>query len=104
MSEVDDLILISVDGQLIEPPDLFAHHLAARYRDRAPKLVRNDESKDVWTFGQVGDGEGGTQCRRRPTQGGRRGTEPSRRPCTPNMPCTPNIRAHPTSVHTQHEE
>ena len=53
MSEVDDLILISVDDHIIEPPDLFVHHLAAGYRDRAPKLVRNDEGSDVWTFGQV---------------------------------------------------
>ena len=53
MSEVDDLILISVDDHIIEPPDLFVHHLAAEYQDRAPKLVRNDEGNDVWTFGQV---------------------------------------------------
>jgi len=53
MTEVDDLILISVDDHIIEPPDLFVHHLAEKYRDRAPKLVRNDEGNDVWTFGQV---------------------------------------------------
>ena len=51
--ETDDLILISVDDHLIEPPDLFVHHLDARYLDRAPKLVRNDEGNDVWTFGRV---------------------------------------------------
>jgi predicted TIM-barrel fold metal-dependent hydrolase len=50
---VDDLILISVDDHLIEPPDLFVHHLDAKYLDRAPKLVRNDEGNDVWTFGRV---------------------------------------------------
>jgi len=53
MSEVDDLILISVDDHIIEPPDLFVNHLAAKYQDRAPKLVRNGEGNDVWTFGQV---------------------------------------------------
>ena len=53
MSEVDDLILISVDDHIIEPPDLFVHHLDAKYLDRAPKLVRNDEGNDVWTFGEV---------------------------------------------------
>ena len=51
--DVDDLILISVDDHLIEPPDLFVHHLDAKYLDRAPKLVRNDEGNDVWTFGKV---------------------------------------------------
>ena len=53
MSEVDDLILISVDDHIIEPPDLFVHHLDAKYLDRAPKLVRNDEGNDVWTYGDV---------------------------------------------------
>jgi len=53
MVPVDDLILISVDDHLIEPPDLFVKHLDARYLDRAPKLLRNDEGNDVWVFGKV---------------------------------------------------
>jgi predicted TIM-barrel fold metal-dependent hydrolase len=53
MREVDDLILISVDDHIIEPPDLFTHHLDAKYLDRAPTLVRNAEGSDVWTFGAV---------------------------------------------------
>jgi len=51
--DLDDLILISVDDHLIEPPDLFVNHLDAKYLDRAPKLVRNDAGDDVWTFGRV---------------------------------------------------
>src|SRR5205823_573246 len=35
------------------PPDLFANHLPAKYHDRAPKLVRNDEGNDVWVFGEI---------------------------------------------------
>ena len=53
MHEVDDLILISVDDHVIEPPDLFVGHLDAKYQDRAPKLSRNAEGSDVWTFGKV---------------------------------------------------
>jgi len=53
MAEVDDLVLISVDDQLIEPPDLFVNHLDAKYLERAPKLVRNDEGNDVWVFGKL---------------------------------------------------
>ena len=53
MLGAEDLVLISVDDHLIEPPDLFVHHLAAKYQDRAPKLVRNDEGSDVWKFGDV---------------------------------------------------
>ena len=47
--DVDDLILISVDDHLIEPPDLFVHHLDAKYLDRAPKLVRNEQGRLVST-------------------------------------------------------
>jgi len=53
MAAVDDLILISVDDHLIEPPDLFVNHLDSKYLDRAPKLMRNDEGSDVWVFGKV---------------------------------------------------
>jgi predicted TIM-barrel fold metal-dependent hydrolase len=53
MREVDDLILISVDDHIIEPPDLFTHHLDPKYLDRAPTLTRNEEGSDVWTFGKV---------------------------------------------------
>jgi len=53
MSQADDLILISVDDHIIEPPDLFVGHLDAKYQDRAPKLTRNEEGSDVWTFGKV---------------------------------------------------
>ena len=53
MSKADELILISVDDHIIEPPDLFVSHLDAKYQDRAPKLVRNEEGSDVWVFGKV---------------------------------------------------
>jgi predicted TIM-barrel fold metal-dependent hydrolase len=53
MLEADDLILISVDDHLIEPPDLFVNHLDRKYLDRAPKLVRNEAGNDVWKFGDL---------------------------------------------------
>jgi predicted TIM-barrel fold metal-dependent hydrolase len=53
MIDPEDLILISVDDHIIEPPDLFAGHLPAKYLDRAPKLVRNDAGDDVWVFGPI---------------------------------------------------
>jgi predicted TIM-barrel fold metal-dependent hydrolase len=51
MPALEDLILISIDDHLIEPPDLFVHHLPTRYLDQAPKLLRNEEGSDVWVFG-----------------------------------------------------
>ncbi len=53
MIEAGDLVLISVDDHIIEPPDLFADHLPVKYLDRAPKLVRNEQGNDVWVFGQL---------------------------------------------------
>jgi predicted TIM-barrel fold metal-dependent hydrolase len=49
--ELDDLILVSVDDHVIEPPDLFTNHLPASLVDRAPRLVRRDDGADVWVFG-----------------------------------------------------
>ncbi|WP_261567316.1 amidohydrolase family protein [Frankia gtarii] len=47
---IDDLILISVDDHLIEPPDMFERHIPARYADQAPKVVRDSAGSDVWVF------------------------------------------------------
>lgn len=47
----DDLILISVDDHIIEPPDLFVRHISKQYLDRAPQLVRTEAGTDVWRFG-----------------------------------------------------
>src|ERR1700756_2249816 len=37
--EMEDMILVSVDDHVIEPPDLFKNHLPAVYQDRAPKMA-----------------------------------------------------------------
>ncbi len=48
--QAQDLILVSVDDHLVEPPDVFDHHLPARYRDRAPRVDRRPDGSDVWVF------------------------------------------------------
>jgi predicted TIM-barrel fold metal-dependent hydrolase len=49
---VDDLILVSVDDHVVEPPDMFAEHLPASYRDRedVPHIRRTDTGDDVWVY------------------------------------------------------
>ena len=47
--DLQDLILISVDDHVIEPPDLFERHIPARYKDRAPRVVETDAGQ-VWTY------------------------------------------------------
>jgi hypothetical protein len=46
----DELILISVDDHIIEPPDMFAGRLPAKYADDAPRLVHRDDGTDAWKF------------------------------------------------------
>jgi predicted TIM-barrel fold metal-dependent hydrolase len=47
---IDDLIILSIDDHTVEPPDLFEHHLPAKYRDRAPRLVSDESGKEHWEF------------------------------------------------------
>jgi len=49
--DVEDLILVSVDDHLVEPPDLFEGRLPARFEERAPRVVHRDDGTDVWVFG-----------------------------------------------------
>ncbi len=49
----EDMIMISVDDHLVEPPDMFDDVIPAKYKDRAPKVVRTPEGNDVWTFGDA---------------------------------------------------
>jgi len=47
---MDDLILVSVDDHVVEPPDMFAGRVPERYRDRAPRVVHKKDGSDVWVF------------------------------------------------------
>jgi predicted TIM-barrel fold metal-dependent hydrolase len=51
--QADDLILVSVDDHLVEPPDLFTGKLPAQFADAAPKVVRKPDGSDVWVFNGV---------------------------------------------------
>ena len=48
--DTDEMILVSVDDHVVEPPDLFDNHLSDRYRDVAPRVVRKDNGSEVWTY------------------------------------------------------
>jgi predicted TIM-barrel fold metal-dependent hydrolase len=55
---LDDLILVSIDDHVVEPPDMFEHHLPAKYLDQAPKVVLVD-GVEQWTFQGVQAGSAG---------------------------------------------
>jgi predicted TIM-barrel fold metal-dependent hydrolase len=48
--KADDLILVSVDDHVVEPPDMFENHLSAEYKSKAPRVVRKKDGTDVWVF------------------------------------------------------
>ena len=40
----EDMVFISVDDHVVEPPDMFEGRLPAKYADQAPKVVRNRDA------------------------------------------------------------
>jgi predicted TIM-barrel fold metal-dependent hydrolase len=46
----DDMVMISVDDHLVEPPDLFAGRLPAALQESAPRVERLSNGSDVWIF------------------------------------------------------
>ena len=48
--QAEDLILVSVDDHVVEPPDMFEGRVPAKWKDRAPEVIHNDDGTDVWSF------------------------------------------------------
>ena len=46
----DDLILVSIDDHVVEPPDMFVRHLPAKYVDEAPVVVADANGVDQWMY------------------------------------------------------
>jgi predicted TIM-barrel fold metal-dependent hydrolase len=48
--DIDDLVLVSIDDHVVEPPNMFAGHVPARWADQAPHVVRGDDGVDRWVY------------------------------------------------------
>jgi len=48
--QVEDLILVSVDDHVVEPPDIFEGRLSKKAQERAPYIQHLDDGRDVWMF------------------------------------------------------
>ena len=48
--DINDLILVSVDDHVVEPPNMFDNHVPAKWKDQAPKSVKSAAGNDVWVF------------------------------------------------------
>src|SRR5450432_2747048 len=47
----EDLILVSVDDHIVEPPslaDYLKDHVPAKYKERVPRVIRRDNGTDAW--------------------------------------------------------
>src|SRR3954453_19925386 len=47
---IDDMVMVSVDDHVVEPPDMFDRHLPDKWKDGAPVVVQKDDGTDVWLF------------------------------------------------------
>src|SRR5215831_3186222 len=46
----EDMILVSVDDHVVEPPEMFANHLPVQFKAQAPSVVHKKDGSDVWVF------------------------------------------------------
>ena len=48
--QLDDLVLVSVDDHVVEPPHMFEGRLPSRFADQAPRVETRDDGTEVWRF------------------------------------------------------
>ena len=48
--QLDDLILVSVDDHVVEPPGMFEGRLPQRFADQAPRVDRREDGTEIWRF------------------------------------------------------
>ena len=48
--EMNDMILVSVDDHVCEPPDMWDGVLSPEWKSRAPKLVTRNDGTNAWVF------------------------------------------------------
>ncbi len=47
---VDDMILVSIDDHVVEPPEMFDAHLPTKWAEYAPRIVTDDHGVDRWLY------------------------------------------------------
>jgi len=48
--ELNDLVLVSVDDHVVEPPHLFEGRLPSKYVDLAPRFVTREDGTNAWRY------------------------------------------------------
>ena len=47
---INDMVLVSVDDHVVEPPDLFKDRLPKKYADLAPQFLTKEDGTNVWSY------------------------------------------------------
>jgi predicted TIM-barrel fold metal-dependent hydrolase len=47
---LNDLVMVSVDDHVVEPPDMFDGRLPAKYREYAPEFITNADGTNLWKY------------------------------------------------------
>jgi len=47
---LDDLVLVSVDNHVIEPPGMFRRWLPEKFEDEASPVTTMDDGSEAWEF------------------------------------------------------
>ena len=47
---IEDMVLVSVDDHVVEPPNLFEGRLPAKYKDLAPQFITNEDGTNAWRY------------------------------------------------------
>ena len=50
LMNIDDLVLVSVDDHVVEPPNLFDDRLPAKFVDFAPRFITNPDGTNAWLY------------------------------------------------------
>ncbi|MET0907931.1 MAG: amidohydrolase, partial [Ilumatobacteraceae bacterium] len=48
--DINDMIMISIDDHVVEPPDMFAGRVPAKYAEMTPRVVVGDNGVDQWMY------------------------------------------------------
>ena len=68
--DINEMVMVSVDDHVVEPPDLFSGRLPAKYVDLAPKFITNEDGTNAWLYEGADPPQCGPQRRRRPAPRG----------------------------------
>src|SRR5688500_4969583 len=47
--EMNDMVMVSIDDHMVEPPGMYDRHVPTKWRNQVPKIVR-EQGVDIWEF------------------------------------------------------